>query len=954
MKKKITLLMLVLVLISALTVIFVVSASAEEKSVTVTYNEFSGSVWRTATPNEDGSYTLFTSKKSGNGTVTLADGTKVDKVFYGWFTKDGTLYEPGATVTFTKDTQLYEAYGVEVFTPEDLVAVKINNYVKIGADMTIDVELKSDWGTSIYDLNGHTLTVTNGNHAIYNHRGATVVTGQGKLIHAPSKLNTNDNQTGGIIYQSHGYGDTGSPQLGWIGKNVEFETPYNFVRLTNNPNHDKMPNIEIFGKVTAKNFIRGGILTNSTVILHDSADVTLNGTTFFDCTDTTGALVYMNLTLGGKITATNSEALLLSDFLMTTKFTTNHVTSGSFTVSSADAERIAMFLPDTLMLKATDNGNGTVTYNVTDADCIHNWEKDTEASIEALPGEVGLDVFKCSKCGTGKQTVTTYTPATVEITVVVRTQDGDKEYKVLAGDVFDLQFNGMGAAALCYIAGLKDTDEFTSDMIVSIEIPIGVSQLGDFANTTLESIYVCDDVVLEIETLNHLTGLKTINVGKATVTFKSLVNSKLEKISSLVAGAELKFENNCFYKGKSIKTLEMCAGSKYTFGQNSFRECGLTELIFPDNATISWNKNAFAECQQLEYIYIGSNIGVKTVDNSAAVFDGISNLKKVVIMDLTYLGEWAFSTKEQGKAYGPLCDLTMYIHSEALTMHANSFNNRKVDYHVYIYTVQNTLPSTINNCNRVIYHGIGHAYSQDVITESTCVTPGTAGYVTDCPCGIDYRGNAYTTYSSYIEDMNNVTHGPFGKDIVELPLSTEHVETDIMCNITFENGYTNLGVISYKCLYCDEVSKTEETASFPALFICKGFSASKTGDGISLGFNVNKEAVSTYASVTGRTVKYGVFAVSQIKLGTNDIFDGNGNATDGVISTEITRTDFAGFDIKIVGFKADAQKEAKLALGAYVATSDGETTEYSYIQSAEPDEGEKYCFVSYNDLVENS
>ena len=71
---------------------------------------------------------------------------------------------------------------------------------------------------------------------------------------------------------------------------------------------------------------------------------------------------------------------------------------------------------------------------------------------------------------------------------------------------------------------------------------------------------------------------------------------------------------------------------------------------------------------------------------------------------------------------------------------------------------------------------------------------------------------------------------------------------------------------------------------------------------------------------------------------------------DGVINAEITNVDFAAFELKIVGF-TDEQKDTKLAIGAYVAVTDGEATEYSYMQSGEPNENEKYCFVSYNDIV---
>ena len=49
-------------------------------------------------------------------------------------------------------------------------------------------------------------------------------------------------------------------------------------------------------------------------------------------------------------------------------------------------------------------------------------------------------------------------------------------------------------------------------------------------------------------------------------------------------------------------------------------------------------------------------------------------------------------------------------------------------------------------------------------------------------------------------------------------------------------------------------------------------------------------------------------------------------------SHDITSYEFALFELKIVGF-TDEYKDIKLAMGAYVAVTDGEKTEYSYITS---------------------
>jgi len=167
--------------------------------------------------------------------------------------------------------------------------------------------------------------------------------------------------------------------------------------------------------------------------------------------------------------------------------------------------------------------------------------------------------------------------------------------------------------------------------------------------------------------------------------------------------------------------------------------------------------------------------------------------------------------------------------------------------------------------------------------------------------------------------------------------------------VSYANGYSNVGVQTTICT--NEGCTYIKTVELPALFTCLGYSAPEDGrGGIAIGFTVNNEVIKEYEKVTGKTLKYGVFAVLQNKLGDKDIFGEDGTVADGVINAEITNYEFVAFELKIVGF-TDNQKDTKLAMGAYVAVTDGETTEYSYMQGGEPNENEKYCFVSYNDIV---
>ena len=98
----------------------------------------------------------------------------------------------------------------------------------------------------------------------------------------------------------------------------------------------------------------------------------------------------------------------------------------------------------------------------------------------------------------------------------------------------------------------------------------------------------------------------------------------------------------------------------------------------------------------------------------------------------------------------------------------------------------------------------------------------------------------------------------------------------------------------------------------------------------------------------GTEIAYGVFAASQIKLGSNDVIDAEGNLTEGVLGSKIYRTDFDGFSIKVMGFETEEQKNAKLAIGAYVEIKSEGSVRYVILQDSEPNESEKYSFTSYN------
>ena len=170
----------------------------------------------------------------------------------------------------------------------------------------------------------------------------------------------------------------------------------------------------------------------------------------------------------------------------------------------------------------------------------------------------------------------------------------------------------------------------------------------------------------------------------------------------------------------------------------------------------------------------------------------------------------------------------------------------------------------------------------------------------------------------------------------------DDVTHNLDVNITYDS-YTSNGVKTIVCLDCQTEAKKSVTAP---LFICLGYSAYESGNGITISFIMNNDAIAEYEQITKRTIEYGVFAVSANNIGSNDVFNENGDKASGVISASLSNYNFIKFDLKIVGFKDD-QKALKLAMGAYVL----DNGKYSYLQEGTPNKGEKYCFTTYNSIV---
>ena len=354
-----------------------------------------------------------------------------------------------------------------------------------------------------------------------------------------------------------------------------------------------------------------------------------------------------------------------------------------------------------------------------------------------------------------------------------------------------------------------------------------------------------------------------------------------------------------FYRCTKLTDVYFAPGSLLnTIQSHAFSTCkALKEIAIP-NSVISLGSQVFWDCSSLVTVRLGANQG-KGLDsyNVQSMLYGCNSLKYVYISNtlVPTAGSHLFYSGASGMVF----------------FYTGTYEE---------YEALNDMLKTLTNNGKF-----------------TGAAPIEWDSTKDDQFYKDLAENEKKNYVVYGYNSCNAFYGGKHKLAATEQINfTSYFETiTFTCNC--ENG-------------CGEKVINEEKTIAP-LFRYLGYSAKENGNrGIAIGYIVNSEAVTKYEAVTGKSLNYGVFAIAQDKIGDKDIFDKNGIPVNGLVSFDVTDNEFTMLELKIVGF-TDTNKDVKLAMGAYVAVSDGKTTEYSYMQHEAPKVNEKYCFASYNDIV---
>ena len=338
-----------------------------------------------------------------------------------------------------------------------------------------------------------------------------------------------------------------------------------------------------------------------------------------------------------------------------------------------------------------------------------------------------------------------------------------------------------------------------------------------------------------------------------------------------------------------------------TIGDSAFNDCRKLKSIYIPSTVTSIGANVFNQCYDLATIENFENCKITIIkENTFKLVTALQDIKipeTVTTIENAFIGNTKLTTVYIPKSVISIAD----------TFVDGSWGNVAPNNAIYVYTGNNA--STLSACTRL--SGANVIKASEYNPEAS------------------YTGVNLVVGYSHCDAYYNGVHGD---------------------NVTTVTVASYLAPIQ-KYSTCVECGYGRETGKIPALFACDGYSTPENGRAeLVIGFTVNNEAIKEFEQISKKSLEFGAFAALQAKLNGGYIFDENGNAIANSVVAKIEGYGYGMFELKISGF-ADNQKDIKLAMGAYVITSDGETTEYSYLQVGTPSANENYAFVSYNDVV---
>ena len=496
--------------------------------------------------------------------------------FKGWFTKDGTLYPSGHTVTLNEDATFVAANGSAIALSQSLQnnINKGNTYVKLNSDLTINssIELKNPY---LYiDLNGFTININATNGFVGKDCGLIIKNGTINHTYSGDDANL-------VLYSLVALSPTTTADnvVLTIGADATVNTNCGLLEVkTDITSFPGAIDVNIMGAVRADRLVRTNGATNGSVEFYDGSSYETECEYFFDDYSQNKEGTFIVLTIGTADFKLNRT----TGYAKNTEFYKAIILNGKKPTFSKD---ITSFFPnknyvftkksDTLYEFSRCNHLGPVIDDPS-TDCIsavtvtHKCSYcDTEYTVNHPNGKghsyevmlsqdlinteevtrEGYYTYTCKICGDSYRKYIYPDPRTVYVTVgVINSKGSYEEIRVPSEYIFDYNVDeSTGRLTLMAFttAFMEGTYKVKQENIIYLEIPLGTEAIyGGYRNGAGSGAFMRNEHLKKISLprslqvvqqyafnsmpkLEEIVGLEHVSVEIANNAFEQASDSKL-------------------------------------------------------------------------------------------------------------------------------------------------------------------------------------------------------------------------------------------------------------------------------------------------------------------------------------------------------------------------------------------------------------------------------------------
>ena len=663
MKKRIYLLISVMLVMACLMVAWAFSASAEEKTITVSFIKESDPTSTTTTLDKvahaDGKITVTAGEKFT--LPTTADNSYVGTEGYElvWYTENGRTYKAGESVSFTEDTKLFRCAAKQVSTIEELNSATTSgsSHAILTADITTNKRISvMGQGYSVIVLNGHNITI---NYKKNENSGNTLVIGAARSAEnfigkGTITIDDLNNKVGECaVFNAHSHTYNGNRNKVLIGADVTLNAPEMHLAYDGEGGIDSYPFIKIYGKVTVSHILTVGNKStwnvSPRVQIFDGAEVNL--TEAFFVNDRNNTSKYNNQSFritisGGKFNLPKEASTLeywTTDLMTTVEsggktYSVLPINNDNFDVFTITGGSFNVRLPDEIIKNGYECvfNEETRMYDVVYVACSasnngkHNFVKqETVAGYVPTCEVIGVSYYRCA-CGSQYidstpalghdfSKITIKEPATtissgIKVFDCINCLDPEKTYE---------EAYTLDASAVEITMTFKMNDGSLKEVKVPLQNVYNLTTSGNtvtltgvmsnivvgeatYAKTNIVKLVIPLNVtVVAASAINGLSSLDDIIIEDgAKVTFSQASIKNCSALKTITAG-----ECSLIFKAYTIET-KSCANfttldlrkANATFEKTAFASSNVKNLLLSSGRTYSFGEDAFRYSQLNEVI----------------------------------------------------------------------------------------------------------------------------------------------------------------------------------------------------------------------------------------------------------------------------------------------------------------------------------------------------------------